>query len=298
MRITFNSMYRAASAGIQSATERLVDLQRQVATGRKLDKPSDDPSGTSTAIAERATLANVEQYTRASTNVGSRLSVVDTLFSDIIDQIRLASTTALAARGTNHPQNQREASAQTLEGVKQTLLENFNTKFQGAYLLGGANAATPPFQKNASGTVLPYAGSTTEIAVDIDQNRSVRVSFNGDAIAKGSAATDIFAVMDDLVTAARSGDNDAIGRGTAELDAFLTRVVTAHSRVGADMNTIEDQKLRLAQAKLASVTRLQGVEAADPTEVIPAMNQAKVAYEAALGAASAVSRVSLMDYIR
>jgi flagellar hook-associated protein 3 FlgL len=171
-------------------------------------------------------------------------------------------------------------------------------RFQGAYVFGGAESNTAPFQKDASGTVLPYAGSTTEVSVEIDQNRSVRVAFDGSTITQGGAATDVFAVMDDLVAAARSGDNDALGQGIADLQAFMTRVVTIQSRVGADMNTAEDQQLRLSTAKLAGLKRLDQVEAANMAEAITSMRQAQTAYEAALGAAGTVTRVSLMDYLR
>jgi flagellar hook-associated protein 3 FlgL len=298
MRTTFNALYRESSAGIEAAAERLAEFQRQVATGKRMEKPSDDPSGQSTAIAEHATLAGIEQYSKATTDVSARLSVVDTLFADIIDQITLASTTAQSARGTTQAPNAREAAAQQLAGVRETLFENFNMRFQGAYVFGGAESNTAPFQKDASGTVLPYAGSTTEVSVEIDQNRSVRVAFDGSTITQGGAATDVFAVMDDLVAAARSGDNDALGQGIADLQAFMTRVVTIQSRVGADMNTAEDQQLRLSTAKLAGLKRLDQVEAANMAEAITSMRQAQTAYEAALGAAGTVTRVSLMDYLR
>jgi flagellar hook-associated protein 3 FlgL len=298
MRTTFNSVYREAGAGIDGATERLMEFQRQVSTGRRIDKPSDDPSGTATAIAEHSTLATVEQYTRAATSVGSKLTVVDTLLSGIVDKLTSASTTVLSARGSTQSADQREAAAVQLESIRSALFDNFNTSFQGSYIFGGANAASPPYVKDASGTVLPYAGSTTEVDVDIDRNRSVKVGFNGDTITRGSSTDDVFAVLDDLIAAVRAGDNAAMTTGQAELDEVFQRVTLAQSRVGADMGTIDDQKLRLGQMKIAATTRLDKVEAANMAEAITGMNQAQSAYEAALGAASAVSRVSLMDYLK
>lgn len=297
MRTTFNAMYREASAGIESSQQRLAEFQRQVSTGKRIDKPSDDPSGTATAIGEHAEIANVEQYTRAATSVGSRLTVVDTVLSDIVEKLTAASTAVISARGTVQTPAQREAAAKQLEGIRETLFENFNTSFQGIYVFGGADSRTPPFAKDAAGTVQPYAGSATEVNVDIDRSRSVRVGIDGGAIVQGGSAQDVFAVMDEVIAAARTGDNNVLGNAMAKIDAVMQRVTTAQSRVGADLSTIDDQKLRLGQMKIAATARLDKVEAANMAEAITGMTQAQNAYEAALGAVSKVTSVSLMDYL-
>jgi flagellar hook-associated protein 3 FlgL len=298
MRTTFNAMYREAGAGIETASQRLAEFQRQVSTGKRLEKPSDDPSGTSTAIGEHAAIATVEQYSRAATSVGSKLTVIDTLLSDMVDKISSASTAVMSARGSTQSPAQREAAALQLEAARDALFDDFNASFQGAHIFGGAAATTPPFVRNGSGTVQPYAGSTTEVRVDVDRNRAVTTAINGDAIARGSSAEDIFAVLDGLIAAARSGDSDALGAGGAKLKEALNRVTTAQSRVGADMGIVDDQKLRLGQMKIAATARLDKVEAANMVEAISGMNQSQAAYEAALGAVGAVTRVSLMDYLK
>jgi flagellar hook-associated protein 3 FlgL len=299
MRTTFNAMYREAAAGIESSAQRLSEFQRQVSTGKRIDKPSDDPSGTATAITERTQLGTVEQYSRAAASVSSRLTVVDTVLSDIVDKLTAASTAAVAARGSGGTPAQREASAQALEGIRDTLFENFNTSFQGSYVFGGANASNPPFRKDTiTGAVLPYEGSANEVFVDIDDNRSVKVSMDGDKVVRGTAGPDVFAALDSLVAAARAGDNDAIGTGLETLTQAFQRVTTAQSRVGADLSTLGDQQLRLSQMKLAAQQRVDKVEAANMAEAITGMTQSQAAYEAALGAVGSVTRVSLMDYLK
>jgi flagellar hook-associated protein 3 FlgL len=298
MRTTFNAMYREASAGINTAAERLAEFQRQVGTGKKVDKPSDDPSGASTSIGQHAELASIEQYTRATTSVGSRLTVVDTILADIYEKVTAAQTTALSARGSNQGTAQREAAAQSLESLRDTLFENFNTQFQGSYIFGGTNALTAPFQKDASGNILPYAGTSAEVSVEIDKNRSATVAFDGGAIANVSATENVFDTMNDLIAAARAGDNAVLGAGIETMKDVLSRIATAQTRVGADMTAIDDQRMRLGQAKVAAMKRIDQVEAANMAEAITGMTQSQAAYEAALGAAASMSRISLMDYLK
>jgi flagellar hook-associated protein 3 FlgL len=297
MRTTFNAMYREAGAGIETAAARLSYFQRQVSTGKRLEKPSDDPSGTATAIGEHAELASVERYSKSAISVGSKLSVIDTVLSDIVEKLSAASVAVVGARGTSQTPAQREASAQQLEGLKATLFDNFNTSFQGSYVFGGAGSAAPPYAKDGAGVVQPYAGTAGEVFVDIDKNRSVKVAMNGDVMVT-SGGEDLFGVMDEMIAAARTGDSTALGAGLPKLAAAMLRVTTTQSRVGADLNMIDDQRLRLGQMKIAAGTRLDKVESANMAEAITGMNQAQSAYEAALGAAGAVTRASLMDYLR
>ena len=46
MRVTFNAQNRNSTAGLEDSATRLMEFQRQVSTGKRIEKPSDDPSAT------------------------------------------------------------------------------------------------------------------------------------------------------------------------------------------------------------------------------------------------------------
>jgi flagellar hook-associated protein 3 FlgL len=263
-----------------------------------MGRVSDDPSAASTTITEHAAIDAAEHYTRTATSVGSRLLVVDTVLSDIVEKLTSASTAVVAARGTEQTQAQRDAAALQLEAARDAIFDNLNTSFQGAHVFAGAKSDAAPFVKNALGVVQPYAGSSTEVEVNLDRTRAVAIAFDGQAVAQGGSPQDIFAVLDELAAAARNANGAVLGEGLGKLDAALQRVVTAQSRLGAAMGSVDDQKLRLAQMKIAAVERLDKAEAANLAEAITGMTQADAAYQAALGATGAVTRVSLMDYLK
>jgi flagellar hook-associated protein 3 FlgL len=295
MRITFNSQYRDAAAGIEEASSRLGEYQRQVSTGRRIEKPSDDPSGSAILVTEKSQLARVEQYERASDSVKSRMTVVDTVLSDIIQKLSAAQTSAQSARGSLKSADEREAAAQDLEGIRAALLSDMNTSFRGSYVFAGAASTTIPYTVGGGGAVGAYAGSTTEVTVDI--GRPVTVGFNGDTIVKGSDAQDVFAVIDALVTAVRAGDNDGITTGMDGLGRAMTRATTAQMRVGVALRTIEGEQVTLQETRISTAARVDTLEAVDMAEAISGMTQADAAYRAALGAVGTAARVSLMDYL-
>jgi flagellar hook-associated protein 3 FlgL len=297
LRVTFNGQFRDATTNIERASDRLLEFQRQVSSGRRLDRVSDDPSSASSALGERTKIAQVDQFTRSTESAYSRLSVVDTVLSDIVSKLTAAQVAATSALGTTPTAAQRTAAAQQLDGLKAALLDDFNTSLQGNYLFAGTKSTTKPYVVGGGGTVAAYAGSSTEVQVDVDQDRIVTVAFDGSAITQGTDATDVFATIDALITAVNAGDSDAINTGIATLGNVFGRVTAAQSRVGSAMQTLDAEKLRLSATKLASSERLSKLEDANMAEAITGMQQADTAYKAALGAAATASKVSLMDYL-
>jgi flagellar hook-associated protein 3 FlgL len=298
MRVTFGAQNRNAIAGLEESASRLLEFQRQVSTGKRIEKPSDDPSATLGSIGEHNETAAIDQYARATDTVASRLAVVDTVLSDLITQLTAGLVASASARGSGKTQVQRDAAATDLEGIRDTIFADLTTSFNGTYVFSGSATTVAPFTRVGSGPISAYAGSTSEMVVDIDQQRSVKVAFNGQVISQGGDPQDIFVEFDTLITAVRAGNTAGIDAGMQALQRMFDRVSTAQGRVGADQRTIDEQKLRLDQLKRASQQRLSSLEDANMAEAITGMTQADAAYRASLGAVNSVTRLSLMDYLR
>ena len=297
MRVTFSAQYRHGLENIEKAADRLADYQRQVSSGKRLERISDDPAAAASALSERNQLTQLDQYRRTSDSAYSRLTVLDTVMSDIVSKLTAAQSSAVSAAGTNAGPAQRTAAAQQLAGIKAALLDDFNQSFQGNYIFAGTKSTDKPYVSGVGGVVAPYAGSTTEVFVDIAQGRIVPVGVDGGAITQGSATSDVFATIDSLITAINAGDNDAITTGVAALGDAFTRVTTAQSRVGTAMMTIEAEQERLGSVKIASTRRLSQLEDANMVDAISGMQNADTAYKAALAATANMGKTSLMDYL-
>jgi flagellar hook-associated protein 3 FlgL len=297
MRVTFTQSYRNTTADINQAAERLALAQAQVSSGRRISKPSDDPAGASSAIASHAALGVIDAYTRTADSATSRMTVADSMLSDIIDKITAAQTTAIGARGSEMSQGQRDAAAAALQGVSDALFGDFNAKFQGAYLFSGSKSTTAPYA-TSGGTVSAYQGNATGVAVDLGQGRTAQMTFDGSSIAQGADATDIFTVLSSLITAARSGDNTGIGAGIDALDRALDRATLAQTQVGTSFTALDDVRSRATSDRLDVKAQLSTTEDANMAEAITTMSQADTAYRAALAAFGRIGSFSLMDYLK
>lgn len=298
MRVTFDAVHRHSTDGLEESASRLLEYQRQVSTGKRIEKPSDDPAAMAAAIGERSKIAALDRYGKAADSVASRLAVVDTVLSDLVSQLTAAQVAAASARGSSKTPVQREAAATDLEAVRDTIFSDLTASFNGAYLFSGSSSTVAPYTRTGGGAISPYAGSPVEMVVDVDEHRSLKVAFDGQAIAQGTDARDVFAEFDALIAAVRAGDDAAVGAGMDALRRMFDRVSTAQGRVGADLRTIGEQQLRLDEMRRSTTARLSSLEDADMADAITRMTQADAAYRAALGAATTVTRMSLMDYLR
>jgi flagellar hook-associated protein 3 FlgL len=298
MRITAATVYRDSSASLERASERLLEFQRQVASGKRISRPSDDPTGAAAAVGERSGIAAVEQYARTADSVASRLMVVDTALSDVIDRLTHAQATVIGAQGSAKTPADRESAAQALEGAREAILADLNTSFRGTFVFAGASSTAPPFVVAPGGAIAPYQGAAEEVAVDIGERRAITIAFDGSQVSRGTAAADVFATLDAAIAAARAGDHDALQQARVDLDAAFERVTAAQMRIGTGLAAIEAQQVQLTDRRLAALGRVAEIEDANLAEAITGMSQADAAYRAALGATNQMTRLSLMDYLK
>jgi flagellar hook-associated protein 3 FlgL len=295
MRILFDVLRDGLSA-INTANDRLAQAQQQVATGKRVAGAGDDPLGVQQAIGERATMGAIDAYTQTNASAAARLAAVDSVLSGMGDKLTAAKTAALSARASQAAPAVRAAASAQVRSLRDALLADINTSFQGSQLFSGTAVNQPTYVQTAGTWTYQGNGATTQ--VEVERGRLVAVTFNGQAIAQGSDATDMFTALDALATAIDAGDNTGIGVGMDAMDRAFTRTQRALGALGADEQGLDAAKVHLAALRVASDTRRSALEDANMAEAISRLTQAETAYRAALGAVSTAERQSLLDYLR
>jgi flagellar hook-associated protein 3 FlgL len=224
--------------------------------------------------------------------------VADTVLSDLTQQLSAAQVAVAGARGSTATAVQREARAKELEGLRDAVLRDMNSSFEGTYLFAGTASTTSPYMKGNNGVVSGYQGTGQEMSVDIDMNVEVAVAFNGEAMTKGSDANDVFTEFDRAIVAARAGDSAGLDAANAALQRAMDRITLTQSRVGTSLQFIDDAKVRLGEASRAATAHISSLEDANMAAAVSGMSQADTVYRAALGAAAQLDKPSLMDYLR
>jgi flagellar hook-associated protein 3 FlgL len=274
MRVTFGSIFRNGLADINRTNEDLARRQREVSSGRRIHAPSDNPAAMATAMAERTEVSTLDQFTQTTDSIDSRLTVVDSVYSDIVNRLTNVQTRAAGGR----------------------ILSAVNTSYRGMYLFSGGQSLTPPYAPGPP--VSGYQGDANVQSVDIARGRSVQVTFDAAAIFQGAAPTDVFQTLEALATAVQTGNMAGIDQGLADVGQAFDRVTNAQTQIGVELASMPAERARLVTQRNAADARRSLAEDANLAESISGLTQADAAHRAALGALANAGRLSLMDYIK
>lgn len=192
MRVSNNYMTRNYLNNLNSALDLYNQSGNRVHSGRKFDKMSENVSDGTRALNIRTQSYKNEQLQENVKKAGESLTVGESnlmSIKDIVDTIH--DETIKALNGTNDSAS--NIFATDFDAIKNQIVEFANCKYNNAFILGGTNTQTPPFEvvngeltyngvnvnditKNnnvfsANGTKVPFSDS---IYIDIGLNVSVK----------------------------------------------------------------------------------------------------------------------------
>jgi flagellar hook-associated protein 3 FlgL len=305
-RVTHRTIQDSTLANLQRNLTAMSGLQEQLSTGKRINRPSDDPTGAVSVLQVRADLRSSEQYSRNASDGLGWLGSVDTALQSTSSQLRRARD--LTVQGLNDGalgQASRKAIALELQGIKDAVLGLANTKYLGRSVFAGTTDARQAYTANADGTYT-YADTGAGInaangggTVDrrVAAEAAVRVDSDGRAVF-GPAGDSVFTLLDDIATQVAAGDTADLETSLGKLDGFLTSTLNELSSVGSRYARIEGAKQAAEDAVLTLQTSLSDVESIDLPKTIVNLQMQEVAYKAALGATAKVLQPSLLDFIR
>jgi flagellar hook-associated protein 3 FlgL len=292
-RVTESSIHTAVLNNLQRSIQKGQKIQEQLSSGKQINRPSDSPTGTVTAMQLRGDVRATQQYSRNADDGMGWLNTIDstlTSTSTLVNRARDLTVQGLSA-GSNDAQS-NEALAGEIDQIKQSLIGYSNTQYLGRPVFGGTTTGETAY--DASGAYLGDAGQTTRT---VGENSKVRVDATGPETF-GTGATQLFTVLQGISDSIRSGDSSALNDNLEKLDTASDLMKNTLSDVGARYNRI-DQMKQSAQDRLLSVTsQLSDVEDVDLPKTIMDMQLQQTAYQAALAASAKVIQPSLIDYLR
>lgn len=292
-RVTQSMMSRHSVGAMQTSLTRLAKLQEQLSTGRVLNRPSDSPTDTTSAMRIRSSLADVKQYGRNAEDGNGWLSMIDAALTSANDQVLRARD--LALQGANEGvsgQTVRNALAAEVDQIREGLITTANSDYLGRPVFGGVTANDAAY--DATGT---FVGTPGAVNRTIGDGTTVRVDVDGN-VAFGSAGSSVFDHLSALATALRTGDQATISASITALDADRDRITTTQTEVGSRQNRVEAAIQAAADTQLRLSTSLSEVENADLPKTVVDLQMQEVAYQASLGATARVMQPSLLDFLR
>jgi flagellin-like hook-associated protein FlgL len=198
MRVTNTMVFNNAVANLQKQSDRLFEAQRQVAAGKIIQRPSDDPIGSRRILDIRSTLSALDQFKRNHRTTNSLLQTTETSLNDVETLILRARDITLNAINDTVNADNRRIMATEVADLFERALQIGNTSVHGRYIFAGHATTQPPFTATATTTSTPSglvaSGTFTPLATD-------DLTINGMQIRATQAADDTVSTSDNAASA-------------------------------------------------------------------------------------------------
>lgn len=230
MRVTNGMMTDTVVFNAQRSLQQYMLLQTQMSSNRRINKPSDDPSGTLRDLTYRTELSNNVQYQKNISSAQSWVKTYDNMMADMKDVMSSVKEIAIAMSNGNYDAIARAGSATEVEAAVDHFMQLANSRIENRYILSGNLTQTEPFAKSSNGVT--YQGDQGEIEFEVSQRLLQTVNVPGSGL-----------LLQQLLTLGDQSDlNVAVTTGS-----LLT---TLHDGAGIDLSSptfaITDKNLNIS----------------------------------------------------
>ncbi len=303
MRITQKMMAGLFVRNLHKQTEAMLQRQEQVASQKRINRPSDDPIGTGRVLTGRTMLAAIDQYAENIAQGKTRIETADQTLAMAGDLVRQARRIAEEKSGDGIGASERELAAGQIKEIYDQILQLANSTHAGRYMFGGHVVDPPPFTRTAD-YAATYNGDDGSFRIPIAEQAEVAIDADGRNyfMSASPGGVDIFAELKNLIDGLEAADPVA---GSVLIRAAVDPLQQAEVQIRDKRAELGPKLYRLqATGEHWSVfkTRVQDAigrdEDADVVRAALELTQLKTAYETSMAAAAKIIQPSLVDFLR
>ncbi|EMG7109302.1 flagellar hook-associated protein FlgL [Enterobacter cloacae] len=258
MRISIQMMYDQNMRGITDSQSKWLSYGEQMSTGKRVNRPSDDPIAASQAVVLSQSQSQNSQFALARTFATQKVSLEDNVLSQVNAAITSAKEKLVNAGNGTLSDDDRLSLASDLQGIRDQLMNLANSADgNGRYIFAGYKTEAPPFDSVTG----DYNGGTQAISQQVDTARNMVISHTGQQIFEsitsnakelpggGYGETNMFKILDSAISAlkvpvdndsaAAEVQNKAISDAQIGITNTQNNVLTVVADVGTKMNELE-----------------------------------------------------------
>ncbi len=285
--------------GLRALNTRLDRAQRQMASGKRLEAPSDAPQSVATLMQANADLSRLDQ---TSANLGRIKTEVDAAEGAMQNAVKLLDRVrTLGMSGASGIQTDvtRKGMAEEIGSIMERLVGLANTAVDGRYIFAGDGDQAPAysFDLNQNPPWGSYQGLTATRRAMHPTGVTFAVSKDASEIFDDPNGVSVFQSLETLRQALLANDDAGLQAAIvplAKVSEHLNSMLTFYGNVQSQMEEAASTGSRL---KLQLKTEISGLEDADLTEAIVELQQAQFTQQAALRVRASLPKTSLFDYL-
>lgn len=303
MRITNNMLINNMMNNIGNNLMRMDKYQSQLATGKKIQVPSDDPVVAARALKLRTDVSEVEQYKSNIKDAQSWMDITETTLSSIGDVLHRARELAVeGANGSQSADDQMKINAEA-EQLRAQLIHLANTTYAGRYIFSGYSTDKGFIDESTGKFAIDVSNSEKiryEIGIGDDININVPGGdlFNGGADAAEGSTGKMVQDFDSFLSALNSNDYEAVDAMIGTFDEDIDNLLRVRADVGARQNRLDLTADRLDSDTINFTKLMSENEDVDEAETIMNLKNEENVYRASLAGGARIIQPSLVDFLR
>ncbi|CEI72241.1 MULTISPECIES: hypothetical protein [Romboutsia] len=310
MRIANSSMIRNNMYDNQENLQRTDKLNRQISTGKVINKVSDDPYKAIKIMNLKNEIKYTEKYSYNideavgwMNNTDSSLEEVGTVLGDIKDEI------IKLGNGTYSAEEMKSIRAEMNEKIKE-LGETLNSSHGGNHMFGGSDVEDLPIiieEKDGVAKLTLNSKSNSQDlkaiiseGIDIDYNVSAKELLNKDGKNLLESINKLSTAMNDIVNGKDVETNKAQVLGTIkdDIDTLFNHSVDIRTSFGVKVNTAEKIKELNDENIMNMKDVLSLTQDTDKVSAYIELKSAELIYQMSVQVGSRLIQPSIMDYLK
>ncbi len=152
MRVTMNQLNRSMQYVLNNRYSDLCDLQEQLATGRRLMRPSDEPVDVANALKLQTKLREYEQFKKNINDGLAFMNVTGTAMESMNTLMQRARELAIQGSSDTIGDTERKYLNKESEQLLRQMVSLIDTNYKGEYVFSGNQTKIAPLQLISSQT--------------------------------------------------------------------------------------------------------------------------------------------------
>lgn len=288
-------------SSLNKSLARESNLQEQLADGKAIHRPSDDPVKTSRSLRYNTSLSLNTQYTQNAKDAQSWMQTTDSAMSDLSSiMISIREKVVQAGDGSN-PQAALQALGTDIDGMINEMVNVGNTKLGDRYVFAGQQDQTLPLIR--TGDVITYNGDTNKISMPIQPGVATpgqdSVNLTGQDVfgANMSALNNLIAIKQHLMSGTPTDQQWVSTTGLANLDTDHTQMLQSYTELGSRMSMYQMAQNMMEGTGTTINQDIANNDDLDITKAITDLKTNETVYQTALQAGAKIMQKTLADFL-
>lgn len=299
MRIDDSTRFSSQLSALQNHASRAFQLQQEISTGSRVNKPSDDPGmyQLKDELTQRLTGLDADQ--KFLTEQSNRLDNYDSGLGTLVDNLRQARTVVQRASNASTDPTAIGGLRDQMSRLIDSTLSILNQEVGGRYMFGGTKVEQPPFQRAGGAgptTSVTYQGDQTFPGVPLPDGQKLNISLDGKSVTQ-SGDTELFQTLIELRDQLQDKNIDAEPH-LSRLESLENHLLQRRSEAGSASRYLDQLKSHLQANEQQTRSELATYTEADLPTSITELMQNETAQQATFSVISRQAKLSLVDFLR